>query len=268
MAFSPHSSLAGFGLYRHRYLIGQLVRRDVLLKYRGSFLGIGWSFLYPLLLLAVFSLVFGRFMGGNWPRYGEVPPALVIYCGLVVFTPFAEILGTAPRLLLGYQNYVKKIIFPTEILPVMQVFSSGIHALVNALILLTATVLLCGFKASQLFLPLMLLPPLLLALGVAWFMAAAGVFVRDLVHVMPVFSQVLMFLSPVVYPVDIVPASFRWLIVLNPLAPMIENLRAVLLPGTGPDWFGWAVSLAVALLVAVLGLLFFMRGKEEFADVL
>ncbi len=261
-------SASPLALFKHRYLLGQLVRRDVLLKYRGSFLGIGWSFLYPLLLLAVFSLVFGRFMGSTWPRYGEAPPALVIYCGLVVFTPFAEVLSSAPRLLLGYQNYVKKIIFPTEILPVMQVFSAGIHALVNATLLLAATVLLCGFKASQLSLPLMLLPPLFLALGVAWFMAAAGVFVRDLVHVMPVFSQVLMFLSPVVYPADIVPATFRWLIVLNPLAPMIENVRAALLPGPGPDWLSWVVSVTVALAVALLGLSFFIRGKEEFADVL
>ncbi|MDD5298388.1 MAG: ABC transporter permease [Rhodocyclaceae bacterium] len=257
-----------FALFKHRYLIGQLVRRDVLLKYRGSFLGIGWSFLYPLLLLAVFSLVFGRFMGGTWPRYGEAPQALVIYCGLVVFTPFAEILGSAPRLLLGYQNYVKKIIFPTEILPVMQVFSASVHALANAAILFAATVLICGFQPTQLLLPLMLLPPLLLALGVAWLLAAAGVFVRDLVHVMPVFSQVLMFLSPVVYPAELVPHQFRWLVLVNPLAPMIENVRATLLSGSGPDWIAWCVTLTVGMAAATLGLTFFLRGKEEFADVL
>lgn len=261
-------SASFLALFAHRYLIGQLVRRDVLLKYRGSYLGIGWSFLYPLLLLAVFSLVFGRFMGSNWPRYGEAPQALVIYCGLVVFTPFAEILGSAPRLLLGYQNYVKKIIFPTEILPVMQVFSASLHALVNAAILLTATLLTCGFKPTQLLLPLMLLPPLLFALGIAWFLAAAGVFVRDLVHVMPVFSQMLMFLSPVVYPAELVPHQFRWIVLVNPLAPMIENVRAALLPGPGPDWLAWSASLAVGIAAAFLGLSFFLKGKEEFADVL
>jgi lipopolysaccharide transport system permease protein len=207
-------------------------------------------------------------MGSSWPRYGEAPQALVIYCGLVVFTPFAEILSSAPRLLLGYQNYVKKIIFPTEILPVMQVFSAGLHALVNAALLLTATILTCGFKPTQLLLPFMLLPPLLFALGIAWFLAAAGVFVRDLVHVMPVFSQILMFLSPVVYPAELVPHQFRWIVLVNPLAPMIENLRAALLPGVGPDWFSWSVTLAVGIAAAILGLSFFLKGKEEFADVL
>lgn len=255
-------------LYRHRYLLEQLVRRDLLLKYRGSFLGIGWSFLYPLLLLGAFSLVFDRIVGIHWGSYGGVSTVLVIYCGLVVFTPFSEVASAAPRLILGYQNYVKKIIFPTEILPVMLVFSAGAHAIVNALLLLVASVILVGFHSTQLLLPLVLLPAFLFALGVAWLLAAAGVFVRDLIHVMPVLMQVLMFLSPVFYPTEAVPGSLRWLHQLNPLGLAIENVRRVTLLGTQPDWATWTAGMLAGILLALLGHAFFQRGKEEFADVL
>lgn len=264
----PSSTSPVTALLRHRYLLGQLVRRDVLLKYRGSFLGIGWSFLYPLLLLFAFGLVFERIVGVRWGSYSGVSSFLVIYAGLVVFTPFSETASSAPRLILGYQNYVKKIIFPTEILPVMLASSAGLHALINALLLLLAAILFAGFHASQALLPLVLLPAFLFILGVAWFLAAAGVFVRDLVHVMPVLMQMLMFLSPVFYPTESVPASLRWLHHLNPLSLAIENVRRAVLLGQSPDWPAWLAGMLIGTLAALLGYAFFMRGKEEFADVL
>ena len=257
-------------LWRHRYLIGQLVRRDVLLKYRGSYLGIGWSFFYPLLLLGTFTLVFGQVFGSRWPQpeQGEAPLALAIYCGLVIFTPFSEIASAAPRLILGYQNYVKKIIFPTEILPVMLVLSASVHALINLGLLILALAYFAKLHPTLLLLPLVLLPAFLFALGIAWLLAAAGVFVRDLVHVMPVFMQILMFVSPVFYPASVAPESLRWIYLANPLGRLIEDLRRVTLGGEILNWETWLATLGAGLAMALLGYAFFQRGKEEFADVL
>jgi lipopolysaccharide transport system permease protein len=262
------SRLTG-GLFRHHYLISQFVRRDVLLKYRGSYLGIGWSFLYPLLLLAAFTLIFGGVLGARWGgQKSQLELALFIYCGLVVFTPFAEIASTTPRLLHANQVYVKKILFPTEILPVIALLSASVHACVNLGILIIAAACAGQLHATTLLLPIILLPVWLLTLGAAWFLAAAGCFVRDLVHVMPVLTQLLLFLSPVFYPADVAPPLLRQFHMISPLAVAIQDTRAALLDGTAPRWDIWLAMLITGMLVAVLGYLFFCRSKEEFADVL
>jgi len=257
-------------LYRHRYLVGQLTRREVLLKYRGSYLGIGWSFFYPLLLLATFTLVFGHIFGARWHAraHPAIPLVLVMYCGLAVFNLFAETAAAAPRLILGYQSYVKKIIFPTEILPLVLVMSSTVHAAINFMILLLFIALFAKLHLTLLLVPLILLPLWLFVLGVAWLLAATGVFVRDLGHVMPVFVQILMFLSPVFYPQSAVPASLQWLYHINPLGVIIEELRQVALWGVPPDWIKWLAVLTVSGATALAGYAFFTRSQEEFADVL
>ncbi|MES2536577.1 MAG: ABC transporter permease [Pseudomonadota bacterium] len=258
------------GLFRHRYLIGQLTRRDVLLKYRGSYLGLAWSFLYPLLLLSAFTFVFGKILGARWPQpAGQAAPfALIMYCGLIVFNIFAEVANGAPRLILGYQSYVKKIIFPVEILPLVLVTSAWIHAAINLLMLLLAIALFGELHPTMLLTPIVLLPMVFFSFGLAWFLSAAGVFVRDMVHVMPVLVQVFMFLSPVFYAVSAVPQSLRWFYQLNPLSAVIEDLRRVTLWGEMPHWGSWSITLALSLVMAFAGYLIFMRGKEEFADVL
>lgn len=257
------------GLLSHRYLIGQLVRREVLLKYRGSILGIGWSFLYPLLLLAAFTLVFGGVLGTKWGTLGSgIELALFIYCGLLVFTPFAEVASTTPRLLQNYQAYVKKIVFPTEVLPLVSVLAATMHGLANLLVLILAAALF-GYSPPMLLLtPLILLPAWLFTLGTAWFLAAAGAYVRDLIHVMPVFVQLLMFLSPVFYPLEAAPAWLQQIHLANPLAAAMEDTRRVVLHGLQPQWGTWLVMLLIGSLAAILGHAFFVRGKEEFADVI
>ncbi|MDB5728861.1 MAG: ABC-type polysaccharide/polyol phosphate export system, permease component, partial [Noviherbaspirillum sp.] len=226
------------GLYRHRYLIAQLTRRDVLLKYRGSYLGIGWSFLYPLFLLLAFTFVFGTVFRARWPQpEGQATPlVLIMYCGLIVFNIFSEVAGAAPRLIHGYQNYVKKIIFPVEVLPVVLVSTACIHAVINLVILIIAVALAGELHATILLTPIVLLPMILFAFGIGWLLAAAGVFVRDLVHVMPIFVQVFMFLSPVFYAVSVVPEYLQWAYRINPLSMVIENLRRVALWGEMPQW--------------------------------
>jgi lipopolysaccharide transport system permease protein len=259
-------------LWQHHYLIGQLVRRDVLLKYKGSYLGIGWSFLYPLLLLVAFTLVFGGIFGGRWNGGSNdmhgFELALFIYCGLSVFTPFSEIISSAPRLLLANQNFVKKIIFPTEILPLVTLLSATIHGLAHLLLLFLAALFSGHAHASMLLVPLVLLPIALFTLGLAWFVAAAGAYVRDIAHGMPVLVQLLMFLSPVFYPLSAAPGFLRTLHSFNPLALAIEDLRRTIIMGQAPDWSSWLPMLATGLICAVAGYAFFTHCKEEFADVL
>lgn len=254
---------------RHGYLLAQLVRREMLLKYRGSVLGIGWSFLYPLLLLATFTLVFGGVLGAKWGTRGTgIELALFIYCGLLVFTPFAEVAGATPRLLQNYQAYVKKIIFPTELLPLVIVLVATIHGLVNLLVLALVAMFAGQLQPMLLLVPLILLPAWLFILGMAWFLAAAGAYVRDLVHVMPVLIQLLMFLSPVFYPIDAAPAFLRQIHQINPLAMAMEDTRRAALQGLPPQWHIWFAMLVIGLAVAAIGYAFFMRSKEEFADVI
>lgn len=259
-------------LWRHRYLIGQLVRRDVLLKYKGSYLGVGWSFLYPLLLLSAFTLVFGGVFGGRWGGASGgmkgLELALFMYCALVVFTPFSEVITTTPRLLLANQNFVKKIIFPTEILPLVTLLSASVHGAAHLLILLLAALLAGHVHASLLFAPIALLPVWLFTLGLAWFLTAAGAYVRDLAHGMPVLAQLLMFMLPVFYPLSAAPGFLRTLHAFNPLALAMEDMRRTVLMGLAPNWSGWLAMLVTSLAFATLGYAFFTRCREEFADVL
>jgi lipopolysaccharide transport system permease protein len=257
-------------LFKHRYLIAQLTRRDIILKYRGSYLGIGWSFLYPLLLLLAFTFVFGKIFSSRLPQPADraVPFVLIMYCGLIVFNVFSEVAIAAPRLIHGYQSYVKKIIFPVEILPVVLVATACVHAAINLCILVISIVLFSEMHMTLLLTPIVLLPIFFFAFGVAWILAAAGVFVRDLLHVMPVFVQIFMFLSPVFYAVSAVPEYLQWAYHINPLSTVIEDLRRVALWGEMPHWGSWSITLVVAMITAIVGYAFFLHSKEEFADVL
>ena len=259
-------------LVANRYLIYQLVRREVVLKYRGSVLGLGWSFLYPLLLLAAFTLVFGGVFGGRWGEASEgrsgIHMALFIYCGLAVFTPFAEVMTNAPRLLLSNQNFVKKIVFPTEILPVVSLLAASLHGLAHLALLALGAFLTGHRHPSALLITIVLLPAWLFTLGLAWFITAAGAYLRDLAHGIPVLAQFLMFVLPVFYPGNAAPGVLKTLNTYNPLARAMEDMRGVLLTGQYPDWTIWLSTFAMGAASALLGYVFFMRCREEFADVL
>lgn len=255
---------------RYAYLAGALAYREIVAKYRGSYLGIAWSMLYPLAILGAFAFVFGRVIEVRWPGAERFPGAqpLLMYCGLVVFGFFSETIGTAPRFLLGYQTYIKKTVFPSEILPVVLVAATTFHALINLALLMLGIAALGQLHESILLLPLVLLPMWLITLGLAWFLAALGAYLRDIVHVVPVVLQLLMFLSPVFYPIDAVPAPLRGLYAINPIASLIELLRDVAIWGRAPEWTSWAMLTATGVLLCVAGCAFFMRCKSELADVL
>lgn len=255
-------------VWQHRYLLGQLIKRDVLLRYRGAMFGVAWIFLSPLFMLGIFAYVFGQIFQARWPQQESgLPFWLLLYAGLITFNVFAETVSRAPGAVRGYPSFVKKIIFPVHILPVVPLGAALVHGAFNFLILLAVVAFLGKLHGQILLFPLLLVPALLLALGVSWFVAAWGVFIKDMTQIVPMFVQMLMFLSPVFYPVSAVPAALRPVYNYNPLSAVIETSRAAV-TGQPIAWGAWGATLGLCLLGAMLGYAFFQHSREEFADAL
>jgi len=258
-------------LWRNRGLLYTLIRRDVIGRYRGSLLGVLWSFLNPLLMLAVYTVVFGLVFGSRWPAYGSsrVDFALVLFAGLLVFNIFSESVNRASGLILGHANFVKKIVFPIEILPMMVLGTALFHGAVSLAVWLVVFLVFRGVPpASALLLPLVLLPLLLFTMGVTWLLAALGVYLRDVGQLVGIATTALLFLSPVFYPAVAMPGEFRWLLIVNPLTPAVEATRGLLLAGALPDWSTLAGDLALGAAFAWLGFAWFQKTRRGFADVL
>lgn len=259
-------------LWRHRELAFQLARRDVIGRYRGSLLGLAWSFFFPVIMLTVYTFVFSVVFRAKWgieTEAGQTNFAIILFVGMIVHGLFAEVLNRAPTLILHNANYVKRVIFPLEILPLTSLISATFHACISASVLLLAILVLNGQWHLTIFLlPVVLLPLMLFSLGIGWFLAAIGVYMRDVGHVMGVFTTVLLFVSPVFFPLSAVPESFRPFVLLNPLSFIIEQARAVLLFGKTPNLSGLAIYTAVSLLVMWLGYAWFQKTRKGFADVL
>jgi lipopolysaccharide transport system permease protein len=253
---------------QHRYLLGQLIKRDVLLRYRGAYFGLLWIFLNPLIMLGIFTFVFGNIFQPRWVvDTGNVPYALNLYCGLIAFNIFSETVGRAPTMVRSNPNYVKKIIFPLQILPVVPLGAALIHAFFNVVILVLALFWIGNVNISLLLIPLLLFPLVMVGMGLAWFLASWGVFIKDMSQIVPVAIQMLMFLSPVFYPAQAVPEGLRSILSLNPLSPVIEAMRSTI-SGSSVDWYSWSIALVIGSVFLILGYVFFNRSREEFADAL
>ena len=240
-------------------------------RYRGSLLGIAWAVGNPLLMLAVYTLVFGYIFRARWGEgvdtAGEY--ALVLFCGLTVFGIFSEVVSRAPSLILANPNYVKKVVFPVDCLPWVLIGAALFHAAASLSVLLIAQLLIRGVLPwTVLWLPVVLLPLVLLAVGAAWLLASLGVYLRDVGHLVNALVTVLLFLSPVFYPAASLPAPLHRVLLLNPLTAVLESARAVLLWGQSPDWPLLVPCLLVGALAAWLGWLWFDRTRSGFADVL
>ena len=262
-------------LWVNRQLIAQMTRREVIGRYKGSFLDLGWSFLNPLLMLAVYTFVFSVVFRSRWgiaESGGEESKAMfavVLFVGMIVYGLFAEILNRAPSLIVGNVNYVKKVVFPLEILPVVAACAALFHALVSLTVWLMAYTLLIGVPHWHvLFLPLVLFPLLVLALGLAWFLAALGVFLRDVGQTVAIITTMMMFLAPVFFPVKNLPPEFQPLIMANPLTFIIEQSRDVLIWGKMPDFMGLLNYFIVALVMFWAGYIWFQKMRKGFSDVL
>lgn len=257
---------------RSRSLLWQFARRDVLGRYRGSLLGLTWSFLTPLLMLAVYSFVFVGVFRASWPgtpKGSGVEFALQVFAGLLVFNLFAEVTNRAPNLVVEQPNLVKKVIFPVELLAWVTVLSGVFHLLISAATLLVVLLIARGgLPVTALALPFVLLPFLPVLLGLGWLLSAMGVFVRDVGPVMNMLVSLIMFLSPVFYSASSLDPEIRFWMNLNPLTLIIEQVRAVLLMGQWPAWDALALYGAVASAFAVLGGTFFQLTRRGFSDVL
>jgi len=256
---------------RYRYLLWRLAMRDVAARYRGSWLGPLWSLLTPLMMLAVYTFVFSVVFKARWgvsSEGGRGDFALALFAGLTGFNLFAETVSGAPGLVIKYPNFVKRVVFPLEVLPVAQFASNLIQSGLSFVVFLLAVLVLKGMLPwTLLWLPVVLVPLALLSLGAAFFLAGVGVFVRDIHHVIGLLVQVLLFMSAVFYQVSVLPPRWQRVLYVNPLVPILEDLRRISLAGLAPDWPAWAATTAATALLAAAGLVFFMRLKRAFADV-
>lgn len=258
-------------LSRNRELIAASVKREIQSRYKGSFLGLAWSFVFPLLMLSIYTFVFSEVFKARWTATSDSKTefALVLFAGLIVFTLFAESITRAPSVILAHASYVKKIVFPLEILPWIIIANSLFHALVSLCVWLLAYLVFFGMPPwTVCLLPIIWFPLILLANGVCWFLASLGVYIRDVGQVIGVFTTALMFLSPIFFPVSAIPQAYRFLLYANPLTPAVELTRDVLFWGKLPDLHVLSVSWITALLIAWLGFAWFQKTRDGFADVM
>ncbi len=259
-------------LWRNRQLIAQMTRREVVGRYKGSVMGLAWSFLNPVFMLAVYTFVFSVVFKARWGVGGDESKtqfAVVLFVGLIVHGLFAEVLNRAPGLILGNVNYVKKVVFPLEVLPAISMGAALFHGLISLGVLLAAFLLFNGYLHwTAILAPLVLLPLVVLTLGMAWVLASLGVFLRDVGQTIGLITTVMLFLSPVFYPISALPEAFRPWLLANPLTFIIEQARRVLIWGQLPDMFGLALYTIAAAIIAWLGFIWFQKTRKGFADVL
>jgi lipopolysaccharide transport system permease protein len=257
-------------LWMNRELTWLLTKREVIGRYRGSFLGLFWSLANPILMLLVYTFVFGVIFRPQWSGVSSKTEfAIVLFAGLIVFNFFSECVTKAPNLIFLNANYVKKVVFPLEILSWVNMGAALFHVFMNLVVLfLFYFVIHFSLNWTSVLLPFVLFPFILITLGLSWFLASFGVYVRDAGYAMQILTMILMFLSPVFYPASAIPESVRFIIYLNPLAFIIEQTRSVLIWGHTPNWIGLGIYLIIGFLTAWFGFIWFKRTRKGFADVI
>ena len=261
-------------VWRNRSLLWQMSSRNVQVRYRGSVLGLVWSFVQPLMMLCVYTFVFSIVFKAKWgvdaaAQGGKGAFAVIMFCGMSMYNLFSEATNLSCICVTGNSNLVKKVIFPLEILPFSQVLATFAVGMAWFLLLFVGAWQILGFVGwTMLLLPVVLAPLVLFTLGVSYFVAALGVFVRDTQYVMGVILQVLFFATPIFYPISAVPENLRWILEYNPLTVFIEQARNVFLYGLMPDWKFLGIAALVSCAVLQMGYFFFVRTKKGFADVL
>lgn len=255
----------------YRSLLFELTKREILGRYRGASFGLFWSLASPFLLLCIYAFAFGTVMGGKWSQIesGTASFAVVLFSGLIVHGFFAECFNRAPMLIVGNATFVKRVVFPLQILPWPVIVSALFHASMNTIVFLLLRFAMDGqFAWTIVLLPVVLAPLVILTAGVSWFMASFGVYFRDVIQVTGVVSMALLFLSSAMIPTEAAPAAYRWIFEWNPLSFIIDQAREVMLWGRFPDWVGLCEYLVCALLVAYAGRAWFAITRRGFADVL
>lgn len=270
--FSARSSEIAKSFWRNRALIFALTRREVLGRYRGSLFGIFWSLISPMLMLAIYTFVFSVVFKSRWggsTSDSRVEFALVLFAGLIVFNLFSECISRAPALITSNTNYVKKVIFPLEVLPWIVMGGALFHFFISLFVWLCTYVAFYGIpQVTFLLTPLVLIPYILFVMGVCWLLSSLGVFIRDISQMIGMLITVLMFVSPIFYPITALPLEYQKFVLLNPLAVPIEMIRDFIFWGAFPELKNligyWIFSLATA----TLGFAWFQKTRKAFADVI
>ena len=268
-SMAPKEIAASF--WRNRYLIKTSIQREVVGRYRGSFMGILWSFFNPVFMLSVYTFVFSVVFKARWHAGSDSKTefALILFAGLMVYNLFAECVNRAPGLILANVNYVKKVIFPLEILSWVSLGAALFHATVSFFVWLIAYMLLFGMPhITLLLLPVVIFPLLLFIMGLSWGLAALGVYLRDISQIIGVITTALLFLSPIFYSASSLPEKYQIFLQLNPLTPIVEQTRGVLFFGNLPESNVLLVCYLGSICVACLGFACFQKTRKGFADVL
>ena len=261
----------GASLWRHRRLVQVLIQREVIGRYRGSVMGILWSFFNPVFMLVIYTFVFSVVFKARWnvDSDSKTEFALVLFAGLIMFNLFSECVNRAPGLIISNANYVKKVVFPLEILPWVVLGSAMFHALISLCVWLAAYLVLFGMPPTTvLLLPLIIVPFMLFIMGLSWGLASLGVYLRDVSQFIGMVTSVLMFVTPIFYPVNSLPEKYRFYLLLNPLTPAVEMTRDVLFWGKVPDLSMLSLYALATVLIAWLGFAWFQKTRKGFADVL
>lgn len=269
----PSSMLSMFSsTWKHKELILKMTHREIIGRYRGSMIGLAWSFFNPLLMLMVYTFVFSVVFNAKWgteasDSKGEF--AVILFTGMIIFNIFSECVNRAPGLMIANANYVKKIVFPLEVVPWVALGNAIFHALISLLILLLAQLLIIGhIPWTIITLPVVLLPFMASLMGAMWILAAVGVYIRDLGQLMGVITTVLMFTSPLFFPLSALPEAMQPYLALNPLAYFIEETRSVVIFGNLPSVRAFVLASCFSLLLLGIGFSFFQKTRKGFADVL
>lgn len=258
-------------LYQNSYLLKQLVRQDIRQKYQGSALGMLWSLIVPILMLAIYTFMFSEVFQAKWDmdtsdKYQFV---LMLFCGLSVFNMVGEVMGRATALMASNVNYVKKVIFPLEMLPVVIMISALFNCIISFMILILVRMLIYHSISKTIYLLFPALVPLIiLTTGLGLLISAISVYLKDVGNVISVIITILMYMSPVFFPLSSVPENFRVVCGINPMTYIIENFRNIVLYEKSLDWKFFGISCLVSVCIYLLGEAVFRRAKEGFADVL
>ncbi|AWY43342.1 ABC transporter permease [Pseudomonas putida] len=270
--FSTSPLEMGASVWRNRALIAALTKREILGRYRGSIFGLLWSFFNPILMLSVYTFVFSFVFKARWglsESGSKTEYALVLFAGMIVFNVFSECVGRAPGLILSNINYVKKVVFPLEILPWVSLIASLFHSSISIVVWLGFYVIFFGLPGfTALLLPLVVLPLMVFSVGLSWVLASLGVYLRDISQVIGVVITMLMFLSGIFYSVSSLPVEYQEIMRLNPLVSIIEQARGVLIWGQSPDYLFLLNYMVLALIFSWLGFAWFQKTRKGFGDVL